>query len=120
MLLVREADLVKNSPAIYRWGFSSEIETVREADGWKSGCIPRETLKLSRPLHGLLDKCRPDPSTKVLGYFHIVRSADEYPFTSFLGEAGCTRGFPLPKTPRQRVVAIECETSYANRPSSCW
>jgi len=23
----------ENSPAIYRWGFGSEIETVREADG---------------------------------------------------------------------------------------
>jgi hypothetical protein len=33
-------------------------------------------LNLSRPFHGLICKCRLAPSTKVLGYCHLVRSAD--------------------------------------------
>jgi hypothetical protein len=40
---------------------------------------------LSRPLHGLFDKSRPDPSTKVLGYFHIVQPRT-IPIYAFLGK----------------------------------
>ena len=44
-----------------------------------------ETLSFSRPFHGLICKSRFDPSTKVLGYSHSVRFADNTNFR-FLGQ----------------------------------
>ena len=67
----------ENSPAIYRWGSVAKLTQSAKRTAEKTGWELRETFNLSRPLHGLLDKSRPDPSTKVLGYFHIVRSADD-------------------------------------------
>src|SRR5438105_12812161 len=79
---VRGSGRRENSPAIYRWGsIGQSIQSAkRTAESQVRVSITAEiseTLSFSRPFHGLICKSRFDPSTKVLGYSHSVRFADD-------------------------------------------
>jgi hypothetical protein len=54
-------------------------------------------LHISRPFHRLICKSRHQPSTKVLGYFHLVRFADETTSDSLRKAIGRFQGdfYPL-------------------------
>lgn len=69
----------ENSPAIYRWGsVAKSKQSPKRTTGNQAGI-----RELSRPLHGLLDKCRPDPSTKSAGLFSYRPLRGRYAFTPF-------------------------------------
>jgi len=85
MLLVREADRVRIAQRFIAGRSAAKLTQSAKRTAENQAGILRATFNLSRPLHGLLDT-RTDPSTKVLGYFHIVR-ARTIPIYAFLGKA---------------------------------
>jgi len=61
-----------NSPPIHRWEQTWTWIAVRETDGWWPTKYGSSAVRCAD-----LDDLPGDPSTKVLGYFHLVRCADD-------------------------------------------
>src|SRR5437016_13109130 len=74
-------------PAIYRWGSGakSKQSAKRTAEN-QSGIREKPSISVVRYTDYLINLDL-IPALKVLGYFHIVRSPDDYPFTPFCGKA---------------------------------
>src|SRR5436309_6771643 len=85
LLLVREADRVRIARRFIARGSAAKLTQSAKRTAENQAGILRAAINLNRPLHGLLDT-RTDPSTKVLGYFHIVRSRT-IPIYAFLRKA---------------------------------
>jgi hypothetical protein len=75
IIFVRAADDVRIAQRFIA-GFGQAIDLSP-----RSGRLKAESESvgsvISRPFHGLIHKCRLEPSTKVLGYSHLVCSADD-------------------------------------------
>jgi hypothetical protein len=99
LFIVRGADDVKIAQR-----FIAGIWTERTSQSAKRTAeknrTPQKTIDLSHPFHGLIGKTRFEPSTEVLGYSHLVRSADDTN-PAFLGKAAQQNPSPSPSSSSQ-------------------
>ena len=117
---VRGSGRCENSPAIYRWGsiwqsIQSAKRTVESQVQVSITAEISETLSFSRPFDGLIRKSRFDPSTKVLGYSHSVRFADDTNSTFYRQSYPISQPLPPDLSIKPYLLACASQRAIAAR-----